>query len=743
MVIILSPLQFLDIKVHYSTDSDKGLKSDLIEDFFIPCLKNSVKYDRISAFYSSYVLIYLFKGIKEFVANGGKMRLLLGCIPSREFEVVNDIERKKYYEEDFIERLLNDDEISEKVLKKSVIQLFAWLLDKGYLEIKLGFIVNDHGELESEKEIKIALNHGMLHDKQGIFTDKDGNKIGFIGSLNETPKGFFEHSDSITIFKSWKIYQDEQDNEHLKAIIDEFNRFWNNRGNRLRVFRLPDESLKRITNNAPNDFPEEDYKIINAFYRKTERKIPIEKLEPLKGEIQEDFCVDPNFPFRNIIWYEPQKLGYEKWIENQKRGILAIATGVGKTLIAIRAIYEFFKEEVLNKKMVIIVVPDNLALQWKDELKSFIFDKLGNNFAHLSFLISIKTGMAVKSKLILLKKVLKTYKKNIIIAYYNTFIKKIIPLINSLDVNREILLVADEVHEMGTKLRMDKFRIFHPDFRLGLSATPIRQFDIEGTEFIESYFSGTIYRYTISEAIDDGYLCPYNYYPLFYELTDEELSYYIAISKKIFAKEKELNETGDKILSKLLKKEKELLTINRKRIIKKAENKLPLLRDILINLQKSGDIYYSLIYVEDESQLIPVISILEDLSIRYEVIVQDVDPIERQEIIKRFENKQTQVILAEKILDQGVNIRVLRTGIFLSSTVNERQYIQRRGRLLRKFPGKEVAHIYDFISIEKSVLGELRRAKIFYEDCNNKYEVFQLFEEKGINLNELAFNGAR
>ncbi len=743
MINILSPLQSLDIKVHYSTDSHNDVKRILIEDFFIPCLKNSVKYDRVSAFYSSYVLVYLFQGVKDFITNGGKIRLLLGCIPSKEFEVVNDSERKKYYEEDFIERLLDENEISEKELKKNVIKLFAWLLDKGYLEIRLGLMVNDHGELASQEEIKIALNQGMLHDKKGVFTDKDGNKIGFIGSLNETSKAFLEHSDSITTFKSWKIYQDEVNNEHLQAIINEFNLFWEDKAIRLRVFRLPSESLKKITKYAPVNFPEEDYKIINAFYRKVEQKISSEKLKPLQKEVQVNHVEDPNYPFRNIIWYKPQILGYEKWIKNQNNGILAIATGVGKTLIAIHAIYEFLKEVNSNNKIVTIVVPDNLALQWKEELKFFIFNKLGENFSHLSFLISVKTGMVIKSKLILLKKVLKSYKKNIIIAYYNTFIKKIIPLINSLEVNHEILLIADEVHEMGTRLRMDKFYNFHPDFRLGLSATPIRQFDIEGTEFIENYFSGTIYQYSIGEAINEGYLCLYNYYPLFYELTDEELSYYTTMSKQIFAKEKEINELKDKILVKLLKKEKELLTINRKRIIKKAENKLPILRDILIDLQKSGDIYYSLIYVEDESQLIPVISLLEDLSIRYEAIIQDVDPVDRQKIIKRFENKQIQVILAEKILDQGVNIRALRTGIFLSSTVNERQFIQRRGRLLRTFPGKEVAHIYDFISLEKSVLGELRRAKIFYDDCNNKYEVLQLFKEENINLNEVDFNGAR
>jgi len=730
----------LNIKARYSSDSYGDHERGIIEEFFIPCLKNSEKYDSVSAFYSSYVLVYLFQGIKEFIKNKGTMRLILGCIPSQEFQVVNDIQRKRKYEEDFINRILTDEKIEEKDLKKSILKLFAWLIDRGHLKIKLGFIINEKGKLASEKEIKITLRYGMLHDKTGIFIDNEGKSIAFSGSLNETTKGLLKHADSITTYKSWKIYDGEENNEYFSDIHKEFNRFWHNKGKRIKVFSLPDEKLTSIIKFAPKDFPEEDYRIINTFYRRTEKEVKIFQEFSREEEDKpplDDILLDP---FGNINWYEPQRIGYESWMNNNKRGILAIATGVGKTLIALRILYEFLNKDTESKKLILIVVPDNLALQWKEELEKWILSKVQRNFVNISFLITFKAGMPIKTKLVLLKKELDVYQNHIIIAYYNTFSKSVIPLINNDNKHSETLLIADEVHEMGTKKRIERFSLFNPDYRLGLSATPIRKFDTEGTDFIENYFSKTVYHYKISEAIRDHYLCPYNYIPYFYELTDAELEAYNDISKKIFAIDGEIKKAKDPKSRKKLRDDKDLQQIIRKRVIKLAENKLPILNKILEDLIKKDEIYYTLVYVEDKEQLTPVIKILENLNIRYAKILQEVDPDSRQDILKAFEKKQVQVILAEKIFDQGVNVEALKNGIILSSTVNERQYIQRRGRLLRKHHGKEFAKIYDFISLEKSVLGELIRANIFYNDCSNKEEVRNQFLAKNIKLEDVMNN---
>ncbi|MHA1284559.1 MAG: DEAD/DEAH box helicase family protein [Promethearchaeota archaeon] len=732
-----SPLQSLNIKPYYSTDDCSNNPLCLIQDFFIPCLKNSTRYDRISAFYSSYTLAYLFQGIKEFIKNNGRMRLILGCIPKKEFNILNDKDKKKYYSEEFIQKLLDENEIEEYNLKQSVLRLFAWLLDKHFLEIKLAIVVDLRDDLKNNFEKKEKLSDVIFHEKKGIFTDKDGFKIGFIGSLNETIKGFLYHVESITTFKSWRIYPGDKYNLHLQAIIDDFQTLWNNRGKRTQVFALPDESLKFILKFLPEKFPDDDYKLIKNFFlnfNKSRGKKKNSQEEGIKKDIKN--YIDSESPFKNIKWYKPQIEGYEKWIENGRSGVLAIATGVGKTLIAIRIIYEFLLENINKKKIVIILVPNNLALQWKEELDKFIFNGPNKNLAIPSLLIKLKSGLPVNTKLVLLKNCLKHYKNNLIVVYYTTFVQKVIPILKKYSNQRKILLIADEVHEIGTKKRRELLRNFNPDYRLGLSATPIRKFDDEGSHFIKEYFSGVVYQYEIHDAIKDGYLTKYNYYPLFYNLTKDELEAYRKLTQQLVIKKSKIERAKNSTERKELKLEEKNLKILRKRIIKLASNKLPILENLLIYLKKENKIYNTVIYVEDKEQLEPVREILARLDIRFDKITQDVDPNERMKIMKRFEDRQIQVIIAEKILDQGINIKSLINGIILSSTVNERQYIQRRGRLLRKYYNKDKAHIYDFLTLDENVNGEIKRAKIFYKDCDNKEYVYSEFIKYGINLKD-------
>ncbi|MGQ4876241.1 MAG: DEAD/DEAH box helicase family protein [Promethearchaeia archaeon] len=651
------------------------------------------------------------------------MRLLLGCIPNKEFEILNDNNKKKYYEDDFIERILNDSEIEDKELKKGILKLFAYLLDKNYLEIKLALLINEDVNLASEKEIKIYLKKGMLHHKIGIFTDKEGNQIGFIGSLNETE---FAHDDSIATYKSWKTYQDEKENKHLKSLISYFNKLWNGESSHLIVFSLPNKKLKKITKFAPKEFPEGDYFIINRFYRKIEKESNI--ITKKSNAINRKSNKSINNPFEQINWYKPQIEGYKNWLNNQKKGILAIATGVGKTLIALRIMYEFFIEQNNLKKIATVVVPDNLAIQWKEEIEKYF-----SKNTHIIMLISTEKGYDIKSKISILRNYFRFYNNIIILAYYNTFAKKIIPILNKLENKFKILLIADEVHEIGTKKRRKMFSQFKPDYKLGLSATPIRKFDDEGNSFINSYFSGIVYEYSIEDAIKDGYLCPYRYYPIFYNLTKEELKEYNNLTKSIIIKKKELKKILDKNDKKNLKEEIDKLKISRKRIIKLAENKIPLLKKLLSDL-KNDYLYYTIIYVEDHKQLKPVEQLLDELHIRYNKIIQSTKTNKRMQIIKDFEDKKIQIIIAEKIFDQGINIEALKKAIILSSTVNERQYIQRRGRLLRKYFNKEFAEIYDFVIIEKNITGDIKRAKIFYSCCSNKKEVLNKFREKNIIL---------
>ena len=248
-----SPLQKLDeikpFKSSYSSEDFGENKLGFIKEFFEPCLKNSVKYCRYSAFYNSEVLIYLFQGIKPLIKNGGKIKLLLGSIPDKDFDIANDEEKRKMYEEEFINNLFNEDEFpqeSYKETKKALIQLFAWLIDTKKLKIKLGFILNEKGMLANREEIAISLQKGMLHDKVGIFLDKKDKKVGFRGSLNETIKGFFNHDEAIDVHKSWDIYPGKTENEHLQGYIDKFNQLWKNKAKRLKAVSYTHLTLPTI-----------------------------------------------------------------------------------------------------------------------------------------------------------------------------------------------------------------------------------------------------------------------------------------------------------------------------------------------------------------------------------------------------------------------------------------------------------------------------------------------------------------
>lgn len=288
---------------------------------------------------------------------------------------------------------------------------------------------------------------------------------------------------------------------------------------------------------------------------------------------------------------------------------------------------------------------------------------------------------------------------------------------------RHILFVADEVHEMGTEKRIEKFNLFDPEYRLGLSATPKRYFDEEGTDFILEYFRGNfyedgiIYEYNLSDAIRDGFLCPYDYFTIKCTLNQKETEEYNELTKKIIIERKKEEPDENRIFR---------LLFNRKAIINKASCKkekiLSLISDLKEQEQLRG-LKYVLVYLEDTDQLMEIYDELVNQDYRVNYIIQDTK--NRNEILERFKTGEIQILLAIDILDQGINVPELSIGIISSSTGNEKQFIQRRGRLLRIHTqsGKDKALIYDLVVPyidSNKVEGEFERMRIFYEDCSNK-----------------------
>jgi superfamily II DNA or RNA helicase len=355
-----------------------------------------------------------------------------------------------------------------------------------------------------------------------------------------------------------------------------------------------------------------------------------------------------------------------------------------------------------------------------------------------------------------------------IISTYASFVKeKFQNLIK--DLPEDTLFIADEGHNLAAPTVSNKIKDFKLQRRIGLSATPKRIYDLEGTSEMEAFFEDAepyTYNFSMEKAIKEGVLCEYYYYPHIINLSDAEMQDYIDISiqlAKIYRFGKG-NAEKESIVERLL--------LKRKRIIHKAVNKLDSTIDILRELfRKKGNLKYTFIYVpegetfeirEEEDEIVEEnIKLINqytreiakiDNSILVNQFISGMK--DRDGILKQFQNGLIDVIASMKCLDEGVDIPRAETAIFCSSTGNPRQYIQRRGRILRKHPLKKNAFIHDLVVIpnydgqkegsetydlEKSLVkSELERVMYFASLSKNPYLTESVFknicEHYGLNI---------
>ncbi len=272
-----------------------------------------------------------------------------------------------------------------------------------------------------------------------------------------------------------------------------------------------------------------------------------------------------------------------------------------------------------------------------------------------------------------------------------------------------VIIIGDEVHNLGA----EKIRKCLPEnipFRVGLSATPERWHDKEGTEELYRYFGSLIKPiYGIAEAIRDGHLCRYYYYPHLIELTNVEAEEYHALSKRIsslssFMSVDDDSYGEDNVLKKLL--------IKRARLLGKCKNKLNKIRDLAKELvEKNEESKFNLFYcgdgkIEDERQIELVCKILgNEVGLNIDRFTAAENLKKRQQILGRFKEGSLDGLVAIKCLDEGVDIPDIKRAYILASSTNPRQFIQRRGRVLRtsKHDKNKIAEIHDFIVIPHDI----------------------------------------
>ncbi len=528
---------------------------------------------------------------------------------------------------------------------------------------------------------------GDFHDKFGIFTDHEGNQISFIGSYNDTAKGEMNY-ESIKIFKSWE--------PHLGMFVGNdtarFNRIWNGLDPNLKIYSLP-SALKGKIMRYRDDLGDRPYELVQA----------INPPHSITGTVQPRHY---------------QEEAVEAWTEADCKGILEMATGTGKTITSLLCLQVFFAEEPYG--IAIILCPYiHLVTQWKQDVDKFNIESV------LCFDQRKKWEPQLETKLQeikLAKRFGLDTKKLAIIATYATFFsgsfqkqlsKFILPM----------MIIADEAHNIGTDSRLLALPD-HASYRLGLSATPERFGDEEGTKGLFDYFGGIVYRLDLKTAIFDlNALSHYTYEIHFVQLSDSEFEEYNDLTKQIA-----------QIITSSDKKESptqlEILLSRRSNILNTAHAKLDKLRELLRNenIIRKTLFYCAPGQIRDVNRLLT-----HEFNIMSHQITYHEDRRERANIMADFERGNYHALTAIKCLDEGVDIPAIECAFILASSANPREFIQRRGRILRRAEGKEKARIIDIMTIppaksfgegvykvERSILTrELKRIRYFASCADN------------------------
>jgi len=607
---------------------------NIIDDFFIPALDRSIKYDRGVGFFSSGWFRIAAKGMANFAQNGGHARWVTS--PILDEDDWNAMLEGEFARQDIVLYQILKKNIEDLVrsLESDTLSAISWMIADGCIEFKLAIPRN-------------KLDHGEFHDKFGVFTDINDNMISFNGSYNDSIQGTHNY-ESIKVFCSWNppfvplVHND----------MERFNDLWENRDPNVQVFDVPSAAKEMILKLRTNERPY--HKVIRATLG-----------SPISPEIPAD-----------VKLRDYQESAINSWINNNYHGIFEMATGTGKTITSLAAIVRL--RDVKQKLILVIVVPyKHLVEQWSLEAEKFGFRpiRVAESAREWEPELSrqsqaFRLGLTNSFSLVATNSALESGKLSSILNGVWPF----------------VVLIVDEVHHAGAP-GMQKALPREIPWRLGLSATPIRHYDELGSEAIVQYFGEIVFKFGLDEAIGK-FLTPYYYYPTPVEMTDDEFQEYCELTsllgKYIHSSESEMPDAAKKI------------AIKRARVLNNSTNKLKWLSENIVKYQKQQ---FTLFYV-GESLFIPVKHLLGiEKRLRIHEFTQRQNNAERSEILNLFSKGELQALIAMKCLDEGVDVPPTREAYFLASSGNPREFIQRRGRVLRLFPGKDYAIIRDLISI--------------------------------------------
>lgn len=683
---------------------------DLIGEVLVPAMSHADEVWVGSGYFSSCCLAQVAPGLADFIV-GGEAPLKLLISPEISPEDWAAIKKGVTTEQALVDQLATDifgeGGLSESALVEHTKECFAYLIAAQRLELRF-----------------VLMESGIYHKKQWLIRE-DKVWVAVHGSGNATSRGLLVNGEQMTVDRAWA---DGSAAKHrVEKLVTQWQRQWDSKHPRSLTL-----SASAGLQFAGRGSQLDRVPTVGDFWEAWQRDHAA-GLEP-------DLPRGAPLPQRNLLempldleWrmgrYAHQGVAVDAFFRAGGTGILAIATGGGKTRTALIAGVEA-QHQHTGPMLIVVLVPSRpLMKQWADDIREFgispTLPSTANRTDRRKQLQEIEVALEVGSP-----------RTEIMVVTNSLFARDddIRGLLDHLSSRVKVFLIGDEMHNLGAPRVFDALPK-RADLRLGLSATPVRQYDPDGTDKLFEYFGPPVYEFGLADAIRSGCLTPYEYHLHEVPMSDQELDKWTELTEELVKAGFKVDDDGRSVVPSA---KAERLLRERRAVLEQASAKIGLLRRLLLEMGPSN-IARCLIYtsakgtvlnqtrqIEQVNQMLSMLGIISHQFTGEETAYRNAN-----DWLEAFGRGDYQVLTAMKVLDEGIDIPHTDTAFLLASSAVQREWVQRRGRILRRAANKAIAKLHDFIvvppdtvsSASQAILrSELRRAKAFARLSENEWD---------------------
>ena len=470
-----------------------------VQDVLIPSFIVSTDVDCMVGFFTSEVLASLAPGLASFINQSqGVFRLVIS--PILRSDDWTAIEAGASDVEEIIHSIFDDVLVTEDAIQRHTLECLSWLIRKGRMEIQIAL-----------------MRHGLFHPKVWLFRDSQEQVLCAHGSTNLTAAGMHRNVEQVAVCASWG---NADDLYTIRRLGRQFQSLWEHSSDDCLVLPIPDAIRERIVQTYTTEEPPQEIDGSLLYGKAVDRLLPID--DPSSSHERIGFHIPSWLRYRDGP-FAHQGEAVDAWCDAGCRGVLEMATGAGKTIAAMIAAHRLHQE---HSPLLIVVAAPYIPLiqQWCEEIEPFGITPVD--------LTSANGSRGRAQMLGRLRRSLRNRNQDVaaVVVSHDTLTN---PAFHD-ELQRfdaATLLIGDEVHGLGSEGFVSNPPEFF-DFRLGLSATPVRQYDAEGTQALLDFFGPIAYQFTLEQAIGTC-LVPYDYFIHSVDLNDDEMSRWYKITDKI------------------------------------------------------------------------------------------------------------------------------------------------------------------------------------------------------------------